>query len=304
MASMRLAGMALALLALASALALGPAASAQTRNSPRGFPELEQSPAEASRYNRCLARARARPVEGFEDALAWRDVGGGDPARHCAAVALLFLGRPEEAGERLEQLGQAMRARAPELRAQVLGQAGQAWLEAGRPERAHAAISAALAINPDDVELWIDRSQALAAAQNYQEAIDDLTRALAIDAAQGGGGRADALAFRAAAHRYADDLDRAFADAERAVKLAPTLPEAWLERGILHRLRGDAPAARADWLRVLVLDGDGPSGDVARANIERLEHKLDDQPANRPAGRSPAGRPPAGRPEVPRDPRR
>ena len=55
--------------------------------------------------------------------------------------------------------------------------------------------------------------------------------------------------------------------------------EAWLEHGIIMRLRGNDKGARAAWLQVLLLDPDGPAGDVARANIERMELKLDDKPA-------------------------
>jgi hypothetical protein len=63
------------------------------------------------------------------------------------------------------------------------------------------------------------------------------------------------------------------------VELNGQLPDAWLERGILNRLKGDVPAARRDFLQVLVLDPDGPAGDAARANIERMELKLGDEPA-------------------------
>ena len=74
-------------------------------------------------------------------------------------------------------------------------------------------------------------------------------------------------------------------DANRAVELNPRLPDAWLERGILNRHKNDIRAARRDFLQVLVLDAEGPAGDAARANIERMELKLDNQPAPAPARR-------------------
>jgi regulator of sirC expression with transglutaminase-like and TPR domain len=92
-----------------------------------------------------------------------------------------------------------------------------------------------------------------------------------------------AYAFRAAAYRYVDSLDLALDDAERAVQIGPELPEGWLERGILRRIKGNIAGARADWLRVLVLEPEGLAGDTARANIERLELSLTNEPANLPA---------------------
>jgi predicted TPR repeat methyltransferase len=77
--------------------------------------------------------------------------------------------------------------------------------------------------------------------------------------------------MRAAAQRRMGALDLAARDVRRALELAPELPEAWLERGILERMAGRPDAARAAWIRVLAADPDGPSGDAARAQIEDLE---------------------------------
>ena len=49
------------------------------------------------------------------------------------------------------------------------------------------------------------------------------------------------------------------------------------------RLKGNDKGARYAWLQVLLLDPDGPAGDVARANIERMELKLGDESAPAPA---------------------
>jgi tetratricopeptide (TPR) repeat protein len=255
-------------------LAAAPAA-AQQQLEP--FPGLATSLEEVAAYQRCVAEAEKDPAEGFEQALAWRDAGGGNAARHCVAVALFHLGQPAPAAVRLEQLAESARAVPPVVRARVLAQAGDLWLLSGDLERAHAALTTALQLAPDQPDLYVDRAATLAAARNYWEAIDDLNKALDIEPRYG-----VAFAFRAAAYRFVDSLDLAADDAEQAVRLAPDLPEGWLERGILKRLRGDAAGARADWLRVLMLDPDGAAGDAARANIERLEYRLEDKPANLP----------------------
>ena len=244
----------------------------------RATPDLATSPAEIARYQGCLATAEKTPDEGFEQAMAWRDTTGSNAAKHCVAVALFYLGQPAVAADRLEKLAIDMRAAPPEVRARMLSQAGTAWSVANEPERANAAISSAIEIAPELADLYVDRASVLAQVQNYWEAIDDLNKALDLQPGYG-----VALAFRAAAYRYVDSFDLALDDAEQAVRAAPDLPEGWLERGILRRLKGDLNGARADWLRVLVLDPDGDAGDTARANIERLEYRLDDKPANLPA---------------------
>jgi len=231
----------------------------------------------ASTYRACFEQIAADPANAFEQAMMWRDQGGGIPARHCVAAALVALGQPAEAALRLEELGLTARSAPTAVRARLLSQAGQAWLAARQNERAHAALTTAIDGAPELPDLYVDRAVTLAAARNYWEAIDDLNRALDLQPRYG-----IALAMRASAYRFIDSLDLAMDDAEEAVRAAPGLPEAYLERGILRRLRGDIAGARADWLRVLVIEPDGDAGDAARANIERLELRLDETPAALP----------------------
>jgi len=221
---------------------------------------------EARRYADCTAQAGAAPAAALDAARAWEAEGGGGPARHCAALALIGLDRPAEAAQRLGELGAELTAARPTLAAEALGQAGQAWLLAGQAERALAAQDAALALAPDDVELRIDRSLALALVGAYRRALDDLdlAQALAPD-------RAEVLVLRASAHRLLDEPAAALADIERALTLAPQDPEALLERGMSRRLAGDDSGARADWQAVLALAPDGAAAETARANLARLD---------------------------------
>jgi len=235
-------------------------------------PRLPSDAADEARYEACLQRAAREPADAFEDAQVWEAQGGAEAARHCAAVALLYNGQPEAAATRLEDLAEDMETQPPQLRAEILAQAGHAWLQGRNTDRAVAVFTAALDIAPS-AELWIDRAEAYADATHYKEAITDLNRAI-----ESAPRRADAFAFRAAAHRMLDQPDLAMKDAERAVALNPKLPEAWLERAILNWQRGDAAAARRDFREVLLLDPDGPAGETARANIERMELKLDGGP--------------------------
>src|SRR3546814_5422342 len=80
--------------------------------------------------------AETAPDEALEAAETWVDLGGSDPARHCAAVALMRLGHFEAAGQELETLAASLEADYAYLQISLLIQAAQAWLAAGNVERA------------------------------------------------------------------------------------------------------------------------------------------------------------------------
>ncbi len=232
--------------------------------------QLDTGESQQREYQDCMILARAAPADGFDSALAWESFGGGDGARHCAAVALIGLGQYREAAQRLERLAVKLRAGDAALSLDVLAQAGQAWILAGDSARAHAVQSAALDIDPDNVELLLDRSITLATAKNYWEAVDDLNRALELAPA-----RPDLLILRASAYRTLDAFELAREDIALALTRAPNNPDALLERGMLRRLTGDDAGARDDWLRVIALTEGTPSAEVARANLAKLDVKVE-----------------------------
>ena len=227
------------------------------------------SPEEARRYDACMTMTRRDAMAAFEQALNWQDQGGGVPAKHCAAAALVAMKQYKEGAQRLEDVAQEVKR--PELepvRAGLLAQAGQAWLLAGDTGRAYAAQSAALQLAPQDPEIWIDRGQTLATARNYKEAVADFDRAVQIDPE-----RADAYLFRASAQRYLEQFDRARQDIDKALKLVPTDPDALVERGIIKRLTNDNAGARADWLQVVKSFPDSTAAQTAQANLEKMDVK-------------------------------
>jgi len=222
--------------------------------------------ADAKRYRACLAIVAETPEDGFESAMAWRDHGGAFPARHCLALALVALGSHEQAALRLQHLAQDMHRHRPALQAEILGQAGNAWLLAERPADARTAFTAALSRAPQHIDLLIDRARAHAALGAYADAFNDLDVAVALAPE-----RMDAVVFRAAARRHLGDLVRALEDVELALALAPHLTEALIERGILRQLAGDRDGARADWLKVLETAPSTPAADAARRHLEALD---------------------------------
>jgi len=221
---------------------------------------------DAGQYAICMDLARNDPDSAFDTAIAWEGEGGGDAARHCAAVALIQLGYFGEAATRLERLAQGIDARNLHLRVLVLAQAGQTWWLEGEFERAFAVQTSALELSPDNPDILVERGVTLASAQNYWEAIDDFNLVLEIDPA-----RADALVFRASAYRYVDAVELAEADIERALELDPGNPEGLLERGILRRLAGDKTGAREDWVRITSEYPDSEAAEAARLNLEKMD---------------------------------
>ncbi|MEQ8355700.1 MAG: tetratricopeptide repeat protein [Kiloniellaceae bacterium] len=228
--------------------------------------DLEQ----AAQYRACMELAETAPAEALEAAQTWADLGGSDPARHCAAVALLRLGHYEVAGQELEALAASLEQGFAYLQIPILVQAAQAWLDAGNVDRAYAVQTTALARQPNNIELLVDRAVTAASVGNFTAAITDLDRALSHAP-----NRADILVLRASAHRFLDQQEAAMTDVMAALKLAPDNPDGLLERGILRRLKGNDAGARADWLRAARLAPETPTAAAAQANLARLDVKVE-----------------------------
>ncbi|MDB5653070.1 MAG: hypothetical protein JWQ94_683 [Tardiphaga sp.] len=84
--------------------------------------------------------------------------------------------------------------------------------------------------------------------------------------------RLKALLARGAAYQRRDNVDRAIADYDVALRLDPKLADIFNTRGELHRGRGDRPRALADFGAALKLD---PQHAVARANFKALALELE-----------------------------
>jgi tetratricopeptide (TPR) repeat protein len=221
--------------------------------------------AEAETYARCMKLAKSDPGAAETLARGWQKKGGAHPADHCAAVALIGLGRYREGATKLDALAKAMEKAPAALRADVLDQAAQAWLLAAEPMRAYADAGAAVGLAPHSPDLLVDRAEAAASAGYYDKAVADLDRVL-----KGDPHRVDALIYRASAYRALDRLDPALADIEAALKRSPNSAAALLERGDIRRLKGDLAGAHRDWVEVGKVAPGSQADMAARANIEHL----------------------------------
>jgi tetratricopeptide (TPR) repeat protein len=257
--------MLLAMLLPGAALAAQPSGPA-AQPAPRTAQTPHSDEADEATYERCMALAKRDPAAARDLAQRWRDRGGEHPADHCFAVALIGLKQYRDGATRLEALEQAMVHAPASLRAEVLDQAGQAWLLAGDPSRAYGDETSALGLSPGDADLLIDRAEAAGEAGWFDKAIADLDQALKADPR-----RVDALIYRATAYRALNRLDLALADADAAVRLAPGSAQALLERGNILRLKGDLAGARRDWARASSLAPGSVTDLAAKANIAHLE---------------------------------
>jgi tetratricopeptide (TPR) repeat protein len=231
-------------------------------------------------YDQCLALARSDPQRAFDQATAWRNLGGGFAAEHCAAVALIGQKKYADAATQLQTMAGAMMQADPGLRGGALEQAGSAWLLAGKATEAKLDFDAALSFLPNDPEILIDRAEAYALDKKFFEAVDDLNRVLEIAPK-----RSDALIYRASAYRQLDSLDLALDDVERALVLQPNAIPGLLERGNINRLKGNFASAKADWQRIQELAPSSPEAQAAKDNLTRLANDPAAQSAEHQAGR-------------------
>jgi tetratricopeptide (TPR) repeat protein len=234
------------------------------------------TPNHLRRYTECMQLARREPLKALPMAEKWKAEGGGLGARHCVAVAMYEAGQYVPSAMQLEAIERDMAGERPGLRAELLAQAGQAWMEANQAENAAKAQSQALALKSDDPDLWVDRGLSYAALRLWPRAISDFDRALQLQS-----GNVDTRVLLAAAWRNQGDPVRALAEADRALRSAPEHSGALLEHGFALLTQGNRAAASADFNKVLKLV---PGTDEAKRAEAGLRGELPTAPAaSRPA---------------------
>jgi tetratricopeptide (TPR) repeat protein len=99
----------------------------------------------------------------------------------------------------------------------------------------------AIAQNPKDADLYVNRGIALDELGQHQQAITDYTKALELKPDQ-------VLAYynRANAHQQIKENDKAIADYTKSISLDPNYPYAYANRGATYFVMGKKEAAIAD----------------------------------------------------------
>jgi len=221
-------------------------------------------PSDPAHYRRCLADSSANPTIALTDADNWAKTGGGVPAQHCAALALVSLKRYSEAATRLDKMAGDRGVPDISFRAALYDQAGNAWMLAGDGARAVQSLSAALALSAGDADLFADLARAQAMRKNWHEVDLDLNAALQLSPR-----RADLLVLRASARRALKQYAEANKDLEAALKLKPGDGDALVERGLLRKELGDLGGARRDFQTALK-SASGETAAHARENLASL----------------------------------
>ena len=218
-------------------------------------------------YRTCLAAASgSNPAFALGDAEAWtKSGGGGIPARHCAALALVSLKRYAEAGTRLDKLAADRAVPDVSFRAELFDQAGNAWLLAGDGAHAVQSFSAALTLSAQDADLFADLARAQAMRKDWHEVDLDLNAALQLQPR-----RADLLVLRASARRALKRYADARSDIVAALKLKPNDPGTLVESGLLRRQVGDIGGARRDFEAVLKAAPGSEAAQDAKDNLDAL----------------------------------
>ena len=111
-----------------------------------------------AQYQACMGLLDRDPAGALDSAVEWERQGGGDAARHCKALALIRTGEVEDGALELERIAETLPQIKAPMAASLFAQAGQAWIKAGKPQRALYAQDQGLKLNPRDVELLVDRA--------------------------------------------------------------------------------------------------------------------------------------------------
>ncbi len=275
-------------------------AAVQGQPSPPSAPAPAPSaPADAAetRYRACVSLARSDPNRAIETAEAWQREAPNLHARQCLGLAYVALEMWGPAATAFEQAAQLAEQAQDPRRADLLVQAGNAWLVVEETTNAMRAFDSALATTQLSEamrgEVHLDRARALVSLDDSAGARADIDRALQLVAA-------DPFAWymSAALARRQNDLARARTDIERAMQLAPDNPDILLLGGTLAGLAGNMAEAERLYRRVAEAAPDSPAGQAARASLATLR-EVEVPAAAAPsatAPASPASAPPAGQP--------
>jgi tetratricopeptide (TPR) repeat protein len=226
--------------------------------------------ATAGPYDDCVALIATDAAQAEVDAYRWEQAGGGAPAQHCRALALLEQGAERRAAELMVKIATDDRTLPDEVRSEMLVEAGEIYLGIGDIGFGQSAASRALLLAREPRAALALSARLKAAQGDWQGAANDLDGALTR-----GEPDAELLVLRASARLRLGQRVAARSDLLWATEIAPDMASVWLERGVLEAAGdgGDASrdAARAAWLKAIELDRDGVVGEAARLRLQRME---------------------------------
>jgi predicted Zn-dependent protease len=217
-------------------------------------------------YIACLDLVRDLPDKAYEAARTWFDAGGGDAARHCAALALLQVDKYEPAAEALQALAERGQSIGRTPPASLWGQAADAWRLAGKPDKAVDMMRLAMARDSDSLLLRTELARVLSETGRDSEALNELDKVFAKRLYD-----PMALAVKAGVlYRGGRPLD-ALRALDQSLLVEPANPWALLERARIKLTGGDFIGARKDYTLLTQRFPTLPVAAVARAALERIK---------------------------------
>jgi len=224
------------------------------------------APVKAEPYDDCIGLAASDPARAEIEARRWIEDGGGAPARHCRAMALLAKGAERRAAELIVEIATDDRTLPDEVRSDMLIEAGEIYLGLGEVARGRGIASRALQLAREPRAALTLLARLKAEEGDWSGAVSDLDGALA-----NGEPDPELLVLRASARLHLGARVAARGDLIWATEIAPDLASVWLERGTLEAASDDRDAARAAWLKAIALDRDGIVGEAARLRLQKME---------------------------------
>lgn len=189
--------------------------------------------AETDRYFTCLERVESDQDAAFEDALAWRMEGGGWPAAHCEARAIIALGDRARGAALLDELAMSgVSDQDQPARITMLVEAGQTWLGLEEADAAQASFAAALELDALDGAALLGRAGASVALGDWDAA--EVAATAVIDQTPG---LVDGWRLRAQARLEHGALDAAWQDMETGREIEPANIDLLVLRGRINEAR-------------------------------------------------------------------
>ncbi len=222
------------------------------------------------RAARCGALAQTDPTAARAEAGRWRIGGGGYLARQCAGLAFAAEKNWPSAAAEFEEAAREAQVAKDASAANYWAQGGNAWLAAGQPAKARAALDSALVAGTLTGlplgEAQLDHARALVAAGELNAARGDLDRAL-----KNAGDDPLAWLLSATLARRMNDLPRAKTDIAEALKRSADNASVQLEAGNIAAALGDEPGARAAWGAAVRLAPTSDAGRNAAAALKQFD---------------------------------
>lgn len=182
-----------------------------------------------ARHKACLERIAVDQDIAYEEAMIWRDQGGGRRARHCEAMALFALGHEAEAANRLDVLADSRDGGSKEMRLNFRAEAANFWLAAKDAGKAFDSATEGLKYDAENADLRIARARANVMQAELDQAEAELSLLLFHHP-----DHPEALRYRADVRLRQDRLIAAKTDIDASLTADPTSVETALLRGHIN----------------------------------------------------------------------